>query len=114
MHIFKMKLRKYDIVLVSFPFSNLKTSKIRPALVVKPLEGDNLILCQITTKKRGISKYEVVLNKKSCDGNIKFDSNIYLDMVFTLHESLIIKKIGNVKDEKVVKEVDEKISLMFS
>jgi len=109
-----MKLKKYDIVLVSFPFSNLKTSKIRPALVVKPLEGNNIILCQITTKKRGISKYEVILNKKSCDGNIKFDSNIYLDMIFTLHESLIIKKIGSVKDEKVAKEISEKVGLMFA
>ncbi len=109
-----MKLKKYDIVLVNFPFSNLKTSKIRPALVVKSLEGENIILCQITTKKRGIVKYEVVLNKKSCEGNIKFDSNIYLDMIFTLHESLIVKKIGCVKDEKVAKEIGEKISLMFS
>ena len=109
-----MKLKKHDIVLVSFPFSNLKTSKIRPALVVKPLEGDNLILCQIKTKKRGISKYEVILNKKSCDGNIKFDSNIYLDMIFSLHESLIVKKIGNIKDEKVAKEIGEKINAMFN
>ena len=89
-------------------------SKIRPALVVKPLEGDNIILCQITTKKRGISKYEVILNKKSCDGNIKFDSNIYLDMIFTLHESLIVKKIGRIKENKVKTEIDNKIKAMFS
>ena len=108
-----MKYRKYDIVLVNFPFSNLKSSKIRPALVVKTLEGENIILCQITTKKRGINKYEVVLDRKSCEGDIKFDSNIYIDMIFTLHESLIINKIGFIKEEKIKKEIENKIKEMF-
>ncbi len=108
-----MNFKKYDIILVNFPFSDLKTSKIRPALVVKPLEGENTILCQITTKKRGINKYEVALNRKSCEGNIKFDSNIYLDMIFTLHESLIVNKIGHVKDESIRNEIETKIKEIF-
>ncbi len=103
-----MKFRKYDIILVNFPFSNLQKSKLRPALVIKPLEGENTILCQITTKKRGISKYEITLNRKSCEGNIKFDSNIYVDMIFTLHESLAVSKIGGIKDEKVKSEIDSR------
>ena len=109
-----MKFRKYDIILVKFPFSNLQESKLRPALVIKPLEGENTILCQITTKKRGIAKYEIALNKKSCEGNIKFDSNVYVDMVFTLHESLVVSKIGSIKDEKVKSEIDSKIKGLFS
>lgn len=108
-----MKFKKFDILLVNFPFSNLKLKKIRPAIVIKQLEGENTILCQITTKKRGISKYGVVLNKKSCEGNIRFDSNIYLDMIFTLHESLVVNKIGSVKDEDVKKEIEEKIKKIF-
>ena len=108
-----MKFKKYDIILVNFPFSDLKTSKIRPALVIKPLEGENTILCQITTKKRGILNYEVFLSKKSCGGNIRFDSNIYLDMIFTLHESLVVNKIGCVKDEFVKKEIETKIRELF-
>jgi len=108
-----MKFKKYDIILVNFPFSDLKTSKIRPALVIKPLEGENTILCQITTQKRGILNYEVSLNRKSCEGKIKFDSNIYLDMVFTLHESLIVNKIGSIKDESIKKQIETKIREIF-
>ena len=108
-----MRFKKYDVILVNFPFSDLKNSKIRPALVVKPLEGENTILCQITTKNRGISKYEVILNKKSCEGDIRFDSNIYVDMIFTLHESLIVNKIGHVKDKEVREEIDNKIKELF-
>lgn len=109
-----MKFKKHDIILVNFPFSNLKESKLRPSLVVKPLEGKNTILCQITTKKRGISKYEIALNRKSCEGNIKFDSHIYIDMIFTLHESLVARKIGSIKDKKVKSEIDTKIRNLFS
>lgn len=109
-----MKFNKFDIILVNFPFTDMKKSKIRPALVVKNLEGENTILCQITTKIRGISKYEVQLKRKSCDGDIRFDSNIYLDMIFTLHESLIIKKIGHIKDNAIRNEVSEKLRVMFS
>ena len=109
-----MRFEKNDIILVNFPFSDLKDSKIRPALVVLPLGGKNTILCQITTKKRGISKYEVALNRKDCNGNIKFDSNIYLDMLFTLHESLVVSKIGYIKENKVKAEVSNKLKAMFS
>ena len=110
----KIPIKKYDILLVNFPYSNLKLSKLRPALVIVPLEGENTILCQITTKKRGITKYEVLLNKNDCQGEIKFNSNIYLDMIFTLHESLVIKKIGLIKEEKVIKEIEAKIKGIFS
>lgn len=82
-------------------------------MVIKSLEGENTILCQITTKKRGISKYEVQLEKKFCNGDIRFDSNIYLDMIFTLHENLIIKKIGEIKSLEVKKEVENKIKETF-
>jgi len=40
------RLVKGDII----PFSDLTYSKRRPALVISALEGDDLILCQITSK----------------------------------------------------------------
>ena len=43
---------KGDVVVVPFPFSDLSTSKRRPALVLADLAGDDLILCQITSGPR--------------------------------------------------------------
>ena len=109
-----MKYKKFDILLVSFPFTTLQSKKNRPAVIVKTLEGKNNILCQISTMKRPMQKYAVELQRKSTRGNIKFDSYIYLDMIFTLHESLHLKKIGKITDKKIKIEITRKLSEMFS
>ena len=44
------KFVKGDVVVVPFPFSDLTQAKRRPALVLAQLEGDDVILCQITSK----------------------------------------------------------------
>jgi mRNA interferase MazF len=44
------KFIKGDVVVIPFPFSDLTQSKRRPALVITELEGDDLILCQITSQ----------------------------------------------------------------
>jgi len=41
------RLVKGDVVVLPFPFSDLSQSKKRPAFVVAPLQGDDVILCQI-------------------------------------------------------------------
>jgi hypothetical protein len=38
------------VVLVSFPFSDLSHSKLRPAVVTAHVGRDDWILCQITSK----------------------------------------------------------------
>ena len=108
-----MKFNKFDIVLVDFPFSDLSQIKKRPALVIKSLEGENTILCQITTKRRIIKKYEVALKKEECYGNIMFDSFIHIDMIFTLHRNLIHEKIGGVKNPDVKEIINQKIRLIL-
>ena len=106
-------IKKFDIVLVDFPFSDLTKTKKRPALVINSLEGENVILCQITTKRRSIQKYEISLPKGACTGDIRFNSFVYVDMIFTLHKSLIYKKIGEVNNSKIKDIINKKIKLIF-
>jgi len=108
-----MKFEKFDIVLVDFPFTDLTQTKKRPALVLRSLEGDNNILCQITTKRRTFHKYEVNLLKESCSGNIKFNSHIYIDMIFTLHKNLIYGKIGKIINSPIKESINNKIKEIF-
>ncbi len=108
-----MNIKKHDLLLVDFPFSNLKDKKIRPALVLKVLEGRNIILCQITTKKQMIEDYIVSLPMTSCSGDIRYDSHINIEMIFTLDESLIHGKLGFVKDSSVTNQVNSKLKSLF-
>ena len=54
------KFVKGEVVVVPFPFSDLTQSKRRPALVITPLEGNDVILCQITSKAIK-DKYSIAL-----------------------------------------------------
>ena len=42
-----------DVVVVPFPFTDLSSSKVRPALVLATLTRGDLILCQITSQAAG-------------------------------------------------------------
>ncbi|UMZ74675.1 hypothetical protein ACONDI_02275 [Natranaerofaba carboxydovora] len=46
------RLIRGDVVVIPFPFSDLKNSKRRPALVLTELQGEDIILCQITVLGR--------------------------------------------------------------
>ena len=42
-----------DVVVVPFPFTDLASSKVRPALVLATSTRDDILLCQITSKAGG-------------------------------------------------------------
>lgn len=102
-----------EIYLVNFPFSDISTTKKRPALLIAKLSGDNNIFLQISTKSRTFTKFSINLLKSDCIGEIRFDSFIYCDMIFSLHNSLIIRKIGNVNENKII-EVKDKLKVLFN
>ena len=99
---------KGDVVVVPFPFSDLSQFKKRPALVVAVLEGEDLILCQITSKHKK-DNYAINLNQSDfTEGNLKIDSYIRPNKIFTAHKDLILYKAGHIKEEKM-KEVLKKL-----
>jgi len=49
------KFVKGDVVIIPFPFTDLSGNKKRPAFVVADLEGDDIIICQITSKSKSDS-----------------------------------------------------------
>ena len=99
---------KGDVVVVPFPFSDLSSSKRRPALVVAQLSGDDVILCQITTLHRA-DGYSIPLSTADfASGNLKQDSTIRPNRLFTADSNIIAYCAGKLSQKKV-KEVVEKI-----
>jgi mRNA interferase MazF len=92
---------KGDVVVIPFPFSDLSQSKRRPALVLASLEGDDVILCQITSKSMKDS-YAISLDDADFEsGGLKQASNIRPNRLFTADTHIILYRVGTVKKEKL-------------
>jgi len=103
---------KGDVVVVSFPFTDLTASKKRPALVLARLQGDDLIVCQITGKER-IDKYSIDLeNSDFKKGSLDVSSILRPNRLVTASKRIIQYKIGSLKDNKL-KEVINKLIEIF-
>ena len=77
------KFVKGDVVVIPFPFSDLSQSKRRPALILATLEGDDAILCQITSKNI-FDNYAVTVDDADFrSGGLKQASNIRPNRLFT-------------------------------
>ena len=106
------KFVKGDIVVLPFPFSDLSSSKRRPALVLVDLKGNDTILCQITSKNIRDDK-SITMNIDDVEnGALNNISNIRPNKLFTADENIILYKLGNLTQSKM-KCVTEDIIEMF-
>lgn len=103
---------KGDVVVVPFPFSDLTQSKRRPAFVLAELEGDDLILCQITSKDI-YDKYSIELrNTDFEEGSLKQKSNIRPNRLFTADRAIILYKAGHIKPTTTAAVIDKVIAII--
>lgn len=103
---------KGDVVVVPFPFSDLTQAKRRPALVVTSLDGDDLILCQITSKTVG-DRYSISLNDEDFkDGTLKQPSNIRPNRLFTADSHIVLYRIGGINADKMTCVVDRVVDII--
>jgi mRNA interferase MazF len=106
------KFVKGDIVVIPFPFSDLSQSKRRPTLVLAPLEGDDVILCQITSKSIK-DNYAISLDDADFEsGGLKQASNIRPNRLFTADTHIILYRVGNIKKEKLNQVVQSIIEII--
>lgn len=99
---------KGEVVVIPFPFSDLTQAKRRPALILTELEGDDLILCQITSQPIK-DKYAIPTNDNDFEtGGLKKPSNIRPNRIFTADAHFVLYRTGKLKTEKL-REVIERV-----
>jgi mRNA interferase MazF len=102
------KFVKGDVVVLPFPFSDLTRAKRRPALVIAVLEGDDLILCQITSQSIR-DNYAISINDNDfAEGSLKQPSNLRPNRIFTADSHIVLYRVGSLKKEKI-NEIIEKV-----
>lgn len=99
--------RKGDIVLFPFPFTDLSDRKIRPCLVLSEEMQQDIVLCQITSKRVDRDDFSIELAKgETTEGSLQIDSRIRANMIFTAEKSQILKKVCRLKDEKYQRVIE--------
>ena len=105
-------LVKGDVVVLPFPYSDLSSSKKRPALIIGVLEGDDIILCQITSRQRD-DRYAIDLNDADFkQGKLDLESYIRPNRIFTADKSIILYIIGSVKEDKIQEVIEGVIEIL--
>jgi mRNA interferase MazF len=94
------KFVKGDVVVIPFPFSDLSGSKRRPAFVIADLPGDDIIVCQITSKHKFDPLALPVLKPDFIAGSLPADSFIRPNRVFTAEKRLILFTAGRLSSAK--------------
>lgn len=105
---------KGDVVLFPFPYTDLSNRKIRPCLVISEEMNEDIVLCQITSKKIRADKFSVEIKEsETTEGSLKIDSYARTNMLFTSSKYQIVKAICKIGDKKY-NEIVDKIILLIS
>jgi mRNA interferase MazF len=87
-------MKKGDIILLSFPFTDLKGNKIRPALVLVVSDLD-VIVAFITTQFKWQNPHDILLEPNEANG-LKKTSLLRLSKITTIDKDLILGKLGEL------------------
>jgi len=103
---------KGDVVVVPFPFSDLTQAKRRPALIIAELEGNDLILCQITSQSIR-DRYALSIDDNEFEtGALRQRSNVRPNRIFTADRHIILYRVGHLKPEKVDQIIDRIVDIL--
>ena len=97
------------IVLVPFPFTDLTSTKVRPALIVSKTSPDarDLILAFITSRTHGLNADGKFLletdHKYFKQTGLKVDSLIRFDKLATLSKKIILGELGTLHKDVLKK-----------
>ncbi len=101
-----------DIVLVRFPFTDLSSSRLRPALVIAPEnEYGDVILAFISSVIKDIEATDFVLDKSDKDFSetgLKKSSAFKMGKIATLSKDIVYCKMGSVTP-RLQGELDERL-----
>jgi len=103
---------KGDVVVVPFPFSNLSGSKRRPALVLTNLRGNDIMICQITSKQTNDIFAQELKSEDFISGSLPVNSFIRPLRVFTADQHIVFRKIGQITPERMNKVIDAIIYIL--
>ena len=103
-------MKKGDIVLLPFPFTDLSGIKNRPALILAEGESD-ITVSFITTQLKWQEDFDVKIEPSQSNG-LKRISLIRLSKLATIDKDLVIGRLGNLSHDEL-SNVDKNLVKIF-
>jgi len=99
-----------DVILIPFPYSDLSSSKKRPALVLSNnsfnRSSSDLICCLITRNPKK-DKWSVSIDEADVEkGSLHFKSKVKPYRIFTTDKSIVLKKLCRLKKAKLIAVIE--------
>ena len=109
-------MNQQELVWVKLPFSNLRESKVRPALIVSNdrynKSNPDIIVCAITSKLKE-SPYSVLIESNDLSsGNLPIKSRVRADKIMQIEKGLIIKAFAKLESKAFDKVINEIVDLV--
>ena len=101
-----------DIVLVPFPFTDLSSSKVRPALVLSSGSLGNDVVVVFISSQRSKRKHDVSVVPSKVNG-LKARSVIVCSKIATLEKTVSLGGIGS-NEKEVLEQVKDKLKALFN
>jgi len=93
-------LARGDVVLISFPFTDLSAQKLRPALVVGRVAGDDVIVAFVTSQSQSRTTPAMCVvdlqHPEFGATGLRTVSTVRLDKLATLERQLVARRLGNI------------------
>lgn len=110
-----MNVCQKEIVLLSYPFSDLTKSKVRPALVISNdnlnKRGEDCIMVPLTTVIKDEPYSVLISNQDLASGSLLKPSRVRLDKVFSVKKEMVYSKIGILNDKTFAKIKSELVNI---
>jgi mRNA interferase MazF len=83
-----------EVVLVSFPFSDLSQTKVRPAVCLADAGRGDWVLCQITSRPYGDPSALPLVAADFASGGLLANSFVRPGKLFTANAGLMARSVG--------------------
>ena len=102
-----MKYNQGDIILLPYPFTDLSEIKQRPDVIISKdsINKQNYIVAKITSVIHS-DKFSFSIAPTDIDRELKYESEVRTNEVFTVSSTIVIKKFASFKKDALQRLTD--------
>jgi mRNA interferase MazF len=102
------------VVLLPFPFSDLSSSKLRPAVVLAEAGRGDWILSQVTSNPYGDALAIALSEADFQEGSLRIKSFVRPGKLFTANHELFVSQAGTLTPESFQRIIESVVTILRS